>query len=102
MVSVTEQQVQPVGVEEKPDFENEACTNLSTIIATTSERMDSLKKKRMEIEELREDLKTAIDVEKALENEVPNLTVQIQEIQDTCTDFVPQDCCQVHYKSHLK
>ena len=54
----------------------------------------------MEIAELREHTQTAIDVAEELENEVQNLEVKIQEIQNTCTDFVPQDCCQV-YKSHI-
>ena len=92
-MSVTEQQI---GVEETPsDTENDNCTNLSTILTTTSLHKDSLKKKRIEIAELRERLKNATNVAKVLENKVQNLEVQIQEIQDTCT-FIPEDCCQVY------
>ena len=99
MVSVTEQQ--PKGVEETPsDIQNDACSSLSTILTNTSESKDSLKRKRMEIAELQEQTKTATDVTEALESEVQDLEVQIQEIQETCTDFVPQDCCQV-YRSNI-
>ena len=97
MVAVTEQQEEQTGVEGTSS--DEACTSLSIMLTNTSEYKDSLKKKRMEIAELRGELKAATDVEEALENVVQNMEVQIQEIQNTCTDFVPRDCCQV-YTSH--
>ena len=96
MVAVTEQQEQQRGVEEAPsNFETELCKNLSMMLTTTSERMDSLKKANVEIAELQGELKTATDMAAALENEVQYMEGQIQDIQETCTDFVPQDCCQV-------
>ena len=95
MVAVTEQQEEQTGMESSV-FEDESCKEeLNTIITTTSQRKDSLKNKKRTIASYREILQTHIEEGESLENEVKRLTVRMQEIQDTCTNFVPQDCCQV-------
>ena len=95
MVVVTEQQEEQTGMESSVS-EDESCKEeLNTIVTTTSQRKDSLKSNKRTIASYREILKTHIEEGESLENEVKHLTVRMQEIQDTCTNFVPQDCCQV-------
>ena len=99
MVVVTEQQQQQTGVESS-GFDDESCKDLGTLITTTSERKHALMSQKKTIAIYRGVLKTHVEEGERLENEVQNLEVQIQEIQNKCTDFVLLDCCQV-YKSHL-
>ena len=99
MSSVSEQQQQETSVEETTTtsvFENDPCKDdLSSIITATSEEMRSLLKKRVEISGLRGQLNAAIKEAEALDNEVQNLTSEIQEMEATCAGFLPLDCCQV-------
>ena len=96
MVAVTGQQQQQTDVETS-DFENDPCVEeLKILITNTSERKHILKTTRGRIAWYREELQILIEQEVEIENEVQNLTIQIQVIEDTCPDFLPLDCCQVH------
>lgn len=95
MASVTEQQ-QRLG-EPPSDFEDNRCKEeLNTLLINTSQRKHMLKCKRTQIREYIILLKAEYEEARTLRSEVQNLTTQIQEMKDTCTGFVPQDCCQVY------
>ena len=96
MVAVTGQQQQQTDVETS-DFENDLCKEeLNNLIINTSESKHILKTKRSTIAWHREEIEILIEKEEELENEVPDLMIQIKEIKDTCPGFLPLDCCQVH------
>ena len=95
MMAVTGQQQQQTDVETS-DFENDPCEEeLNILITNSSERKHTLKTKRSTIAWYREELEILIEEEEEIENEVQNLTIQIQVIEDTCPGFLPLDCCQV-------
>lgn len=82
--------------EESSGSGDESCKEqLNSIVTTTSLSMDSLKNKERTIVSYRETLQTHVEEGEKLKKEIKKLTVQVQEIQDICTSFVPQDCCQV-------
>ena len=90
IVSVTHQQQQQV------TFENDPCKeDLNTLITTTFERKRRLKETESSIEVETRWLNEYLEEAAGLRNEVQNLTAQIEEMEGTCTGFVPQDCCQV-------
>ena len=96
MVAVTEQQEVQTGVEISGSGDESCKEQLNSIVTTTSLSMDSLKNKERTIVSYRETLQTHVEEGETLKKEIKKLTVQVQEIQDICTSFVPQDCCQVY------
>ena len=94
-MSVTDQQQQPTDVETS-DFENDPCKEeLNTLLTNTSESKHILKYKTKKIESYRSILEVETEEAEALKNEIQNLTAEIQEMEATCTGFLPLDCCQV-------
>lgn len=117
MSSVTEQQLQQESGEETTVytttsttsvFEDDPCKEeLSSTITTTSGQIRSLLKKKLQIAGLRGQLNTTRREAEELDNEVRNLTTEIQQMEPTCAGFLPLDCSQVYesqicmYSCHL-
>ena len=74
-------------------FLNDPCKHNRSSTTITSEEMRSLLKKRVQIARLRGQINTAIKETEAIDNEVQNLTSEIQEMEATCAGFLPLDCC---------
>ena len=92
-MSVTDQQQQQ---ETLSDFEIDPCKEeLNTLLTNTSERKHILKSKRIQIDSYIRILDVETEEAEALENEIQNLTAEIQEMEATCPGFLPLDCCQV-------